>query len=297
MHADLPPTERREDAAAELDLLPTDALVAHLLQRSFIAFDAARANAFAIAGAVERAAELVRVGGRLHYAGAGTSGRIAALDAAELAPTFGVASDFACMHLAGGERALRRAIEGAEDDARTGADEVAACVRAGDVLLALSASGRTPYTVAAVLAARERGAFTVALTADADAPLAHAAESVIALETGAEPLAGSTRMNAATAQKLALNAFSTALMVRLGRVLGNRMVGVVPLNAKLRVRAVRLVEELTGLPRERAEDLLARAGGEVRVAVVMGVRGLAPNDARAVLDACGGDLRAAIARR
>ncbi|MGH7729411.1 MAG: N-acetylmuramic acid 6-phosphate etherase, partial [Vulcanimicrobiaceae bacterium] len=240
-----------------------------------------------LARAVDALAARLRAGGVLHYVGAGTSGRLAALDAAEWPPTFGVPATLAQAHLAGGEAALARAVEGAEDEADAGTALGSSLAR-GDALVALSASGGAAYVVAAVAAARARGPLTVALTSASHSELARAAELVVVLETGPEPLTGSTRLVAGTAQKIALGTLSTALMVRLGKVYQNRMVGLRAGNAKLRARAVRLVIELGRVDESRARSLLALAEGEVPVAIVMARSGADPAAARARLASAGG---------
>ncbi len=242
MSSDLPSTERVSARSAGLDLLETAALVELLVDEQRDAVDAVMAQREPIARAVDEIAARLRSGGSLHYAGAGTSGRIAALDAAEMPPTFGTPPELVRAHVAGGAAALVRAIEGAEDDVRAGAEAAVASVRSGDAAIGVSASGGAPFVVALVKRARALGAFTVAITSVADSPLAREAESAIVLATGPEALAGSTRLKAGTAQKVCLNAISTAVMVRLGKVYDNLMVDVVASNAKLRRRAIRLVQ-------------------------------------------------------
>jgi len=284
-----PATEARNPATRDLDLLPTVNLV-ELLVREQAAAAAAVLNAGpALARAVDAIARRLRAGGRLHYVGAGTSGRLAILDAAECPPTFGTAPDLVRAHIAGGEAALVRAVEGAEDDAAAGARALSAGPE--DAVVGISASGGARYVVAALEAARAAGALTVALTGVAGSALAGAAELSIVVDTGAEPLAGSTRLRAGTAQKVVLSALSTAVMVRLGRVHDNLMVDVVATNDKLRVRAERLVRTLTGVDQARARELLALAGGNVKVAVVIERQGVDAVEARARLERSGGFLR------
>jgi N-acetylmuramic acid 6-phosphate etherase len=293
----LPPTESRHEREAQLDLLATGELVALLVDDQSAAVAAVRAAVPAIERAVDAIAARLRAGGRLHYAGAGTSGRLGALDAAEMPPTFGTAPELVRAHLAGGEAALLRAVEGAEDDAAAGARAIGDAVRAGDALVGVSASGGAAFVIAAIETARAAGALTVAIVNAGDSPLARAAEIAIVLETGAEVLAGSTRLKAGTAQKIALNTLSTAVMVRLEKVYGDRMVDVVATNRKLRARALRLVCELTQLDPEQAQRSLDASGGSVKVAVVSARCGIDAAAARAVLERSGGSLRAAIAAR
>lgn len=258
------------------------------------AVDAVLHAAEPLAAAVEAIAARLREGGTLHYVGAGTSGRLGILDAAECPPTFGVPPALVRGHIAGGPAALVQPVEGAEDDEAAGRHAFFDLVTARDAVVGISASGRARYVVGAVAAAREKGAFTVALVNVASSPLAAAAELAIAMPTGAEALAGSTRLKAGTAQKIALNALSTGVMVRLGRVYDNLMVDVVASNAKLRRRALGLVQRLAAVDETAARDLLERAGGRVKIAVTMARCGLDPEAARGLLDERGGSLRAAI---
>jgi N-acetylmuramic acid 6-phosphate etherase len=209
-------------------------------------------------------------------------------------PTFGTPSDLFCAHIAGGLNALTRAIEGAEDDGDAGVAEMRGHVASGDAVIGISASGGAPYVVRAIETARAIGAFTVGVANSDDAPLLRAAEVSIVLHTGPEPLTGSTRLKAGTSQKLLFNAISTAVMVRLGKVHDNLMVDVVATNMKLRRRALRLVEQLTGLDGARSQDLLDASSGSVKVAVVMGLRGVDAAQARALLNAHDGVLRAVL---
>jgi N-acetylmuramic acid 6-phosphate etherase len=292
----LPVTEAQNGATRGLDTLGAEALVGLLAREQVAAAEAVASATPAIARAVEAIVPRLRAGGTLHYVGAGTSGRLAMLDAAECPPTFGTPPSLVVAHIAGGAEALLRAVEGAEDDAVAGADALRACVRAGDAVVGISAGGGAPYVVAAVRAARTEGALTIALTSVADSPLVDAAELAIVVETGAEPLAGSTRLKAGTAAKLVLGALSTATMVGLGRVYDNLMVDVVATNAKLRARAERLVRTVAGVDAPLARALLDEASGSVKVAIAMHARGVDAGAARALLEASGGFLRAVIKR-
>jgi N-acetylmuramic acid 6-phosphate etherase len=255
------------------------------------AVDAVLAQTTRIAEVVDAIVARFRRGGRLHYAGAGSSGRLGTLDAAEMPPTFGTAPDLVCAHIAGGPMTLVRAIEGAEDDGEAGDAAVRDHVQATDAVIGISASGGAAFVVAAVERARAIGAYTVAIVSVADSPLARAAEIAILLETGAELLAGSTRMKAGTAQKVALNAISTALMIRIGKVYDNLMVDVVATSRKLRDRALRLVCTIAKVDGARARELLERANGRVKVAVVMQRRGVDAARAEKLLDEQHGSLR------
>src|SRR5262245_32649340 len=223
----------------------------------------------AIAAAVDDAAPRLRRGGRLIYVGAGTSGRIGVQDGAELAPTFNWPREQLAFVMAGGDGALLRPVEGAEDSGDAGAarmDELG--VSAAAVVIGVAASGRTPFTVAAVRRARQRGAMTMGLANNSDAPLLQASEHPILIDTGPEPIAGSTRLQAGTAQKVALNLFSTLTMVRLGRVYRGMMVDMRPTNAKLRQRAVRIVAAIAGCAEDVAAAALARAQGDLKLGAV-----------------------------
>jgi N-acetylmuramic acid 6-phosphate etherase len=294
MTSKLPPTEEANPGSVGLDLLETRALVELIVADQHAAVGAVLAQADAIARAVDAIAGRLERGGRWHYVGAGTSGRLAMLDAAEMPPTFGTPPELVRAQIAGGHPALVRAVEGAEDDAEAGRAAVSDLVNAGDVVTGISASGSAAFVVAAIDRAKEIGALTIALTSVADSPLVRAAEMPVVLETGAEVLAGSTRLKAGTAQKIALNAISTAVMVRLGKVYDNLMVDVVASNRKLRARALRLVERLAQVDRDRASQLLEGATGRVKVAIVMERCGLDAVQAQSLLDRHRGSLRALI---
>jgi len=251
-----------------------------------------------IAQAADTIAAALARGGRLIYVGAGTSGRLAALDAAECPPTFGVPREMVVALISGGARALTEAVEGAEDDAAAGGRDLrrTRCSKR-DVVVGLSASGRTPYVLGALEAARQAGARTVAVVCNRDTPIARAAAVVIVAETGPEAIAGSTRLKAGTAQKLILNMLSTAAMIRLGRVYDNWMAGVAQTNRKLRERALGILREATGTGKAAARRALAGARGDLRVAFVMLKRGVTRDQAEFALAAAGGDLRGAVGER
>lgn len=291
---DLPQTEAVNPRSAGLDVLPTAKLVALLADEQRAAAEAVVACAPALARAVDAIVARMRAGGRLHYVGAGTSGRLGVLDASEMPPTFGVSTELVCGHIAGGRDALTRAIEGAEDDGDAGEHEVAGHVAPGDAVIGISASGGAPYVVRAITYVRSIGAYTVGIANSPNSPLAHAADEAIELLTGAEPLTGSTRMKAGTAQKIALNTISTAVMVGLGKVYDNLMIDVVATNNKLRGRALRLLRALTPLDESAAREVLAAADGNVKVAVVMTRRNVDSNEARRLLAQSDGMLRALV---
>ncbi|MCD2196623.1 N-acetylmuramic acid 6-phosphate etherase [Actinomycetospora endophytica] len=288
------PTELVRAGSEELDALTTPVLVARLLDGQAAAPAAVAAVAGALTQAVDVLAEAFRTGGRLVYAGAGTSGRLAMQDAAELPPTFGIDSARALALLAGGAGAAGAAVENAEDDDVAGrADVEAAGVGPGDVLIGVAASGRTPYVLGALRAADDRGAATVAVVNATGSPAAALAGTAIELVTGPEVLAGSTRLAAGTAQKVALNTLTTAAMVRAGATYGPWMVGVRVTNAKLRRRAERIVCDAAGVDIGLARAALADAHDDVATALVALLAGLDGDSARARL-AAAGSVRAAV---
>lgn len=287
-------TERIHPGTRGLDTLDTAALVETILADNREALAAVERAGASIARAVDLIVERVRAGGSLHYIGAGTSGRLGILDAAEAPPTFGTPPELVQGHIAGGTLALTRAVEGVEDDAEAGEFEMRATVRKRDVVVGISASGGARYVLSAMHAARALGAATIGVCNDGNAELTRVVDQAIVAETGPEVLAGSTRLKAGTAQKLILNALSTATMVRLGKVYENLMVDVVAANEKLRRRALRLVKLLVPTEEEAARALLESAGGSVKVAVVMGRRSVDAEQARALLDRASGFLRGVI---
>ncbi len=245
--------------------------------------------------AAEAVAARMRAGGRLFYLGAGTPGRLAALDAAELAPTYSAPDGLVIPLMAGGEAALLRAVEGAEDDAgAAGAALDRHGLRPGDAVVGIAASGRTPFVVGGLLHARACGALTVAVVNNAGSPAADAASMAIEVLTGPEPIAGSTRMLAGTSQKIVLNALSTSAMAALGKTYGNRMVDVQATNGKLRRRAVRMVREIAGADEAAAASALAVAGGRVKPALVMLLAGVGAEEAGRRLEQAGGRVREAL---
>lgn len=290
----LPQTESVNPRTSGLDEMATDHLVRILASEQRAAVEAVIAIGDTLAEAVEEVSARLRAGGRLHYVGAGTSGRLGFLDASEMPPTFGTDPSLVCAHIAGGTGAIVRAVEGAEDDAETGEREMRDHVQPGDAVVGISASGGAPYVVGAMRAARSIGAWTLGVANSPGALLPQVCDLGIVLDTGAEPLTGSTRLKAGTSQKVLLNTLSTAVMVRLGKVHDNLMVDVVATNSKLRKRALRLVMHLAGANESAAADLLKHSDGSVKTAVVMARQNVGADEARAVLQAHGGSLRASL---
>ena len=289
-------TESPPPQAPALDLCPTPQLLAWLVddqQQALAAVQAARPQLLA---AVEAALPRLRRGGRLVYVGAGSSGRLGVLDGVELTPTFSWPRERALGLMAGGPRAMFEAVEGAEDDEAAGRRELQALApTADDVVIALAASGSTPYVLGAVAAAREAGALSLGIANNAGTPLLAQADLGILLDTGPELIAGSTRLKAGTAQKIALNTLSSALMVGLHRVHGCWMVDMRAANAKLRRRALALAERLGQATPEAAQAALQACGGELKPAILMLRAGLEAADARALLARCEGQQRRALA--
>ncbi len=289
-----PPTEERNPNTLAIDSLGTTQILELVNAEDARVAGAVEAAIPELAKAVDAAVDAVQSGGRVHYFGAGTSGRLAVLDAAELLPTFHAPPDLVVAHHAGGTEALLRAVENVEDSEETGAADAAA-VTERDVVLGLAASGRTPYVAGALRAAREVGATTVLVTANPDAPLRELADIVVAADTGAEVIAGSTRLKAGTAQKLILNSFSTTLMIKLGRTWSNLMVDMVATNNKLRGRMLRILSEATGAGDDACAAALAAAGGELKPALVHLLSGAPIDEARAALEQADGRVAAALA--
>ena len=288
-------TEQISARYAGLDLWPTRDAVQAMLEGQLAAAAAVQSQAAAIAAAAEAAAARLRGDtGRLVYIGAGTSGRLAVQDGVELGPTYDWSEDRTLYLLAGGLDAMLTGVEGAEDDEAAAEAEIArAALTTHDVAIGVAASGRTPYTLAALRAARAAGALTIGIASNAGTPILDAAEHPILIETGPEIVAGSTRMKAGTAQKIALNLLSTAIMLRLGRIHDGLMVDMRLSNRKLRARAAGMVSEIAGVDPTAAEQALERAGGRIKPAVLVAL-GAEPADARRALDQAGGNLRDAL---
>lgn len=288
----LAPTERRNPHTTNLDELSSLEVVRTMNAADHDAVDAVASVLEPLSELVEAALNHVRRGGRVHYFGAGTSGRLGVLDASEIAPTFGRGDTF-IGHIAGGDHALRHAVENSEDSAAAG-ERDAAALGPLDVAVGLAASGTTPYVRGALTSARQRGALTALVTSNPDAPLARLADYLVAPDTGPEVLTGSTRLKAGTAEKLVLNAFSTAVMVGLGLTYSNLMVSLSATNAKLRDRSVRILVEATGLDQDEAGDMLSAAGGDLKRAIVAVLGPASMDQAAAALEAAGGSVRGAI---
>jgi N-acetylmuramic acid 6-phosphate etherase len=288
-------TEKSNSASANLDS-KTALEIAHIINREDAKVAAAVRRALPeIARAMETIATALRRGGRLIYVGTGTSGRIAALDAVECPPTFDVDAGSVQFVIAGGNKALAAAVEADEDSRELGRAEIAKRKPTRkDVVVGVAASGRTPFTVAAIRYARDCGAKTVAVVCNRNSPLGRAAHVAIVAEVGAEVIAGSTRMKAGTAEKMILNMLSTGAMARLGYVYGNLMVNLRPKNDKLVERGVRILETAAGLHERAARKMLVDAGNRVAVALVMAKAGVGRVDADAALRKSQGQVRRAI---
>ena len=287
------PTEQRNPRTLEIDSVGTTEILRMINDEDARVPGAVAAVIPELGAAVDAAVEAVRSGGRVHYFGAGTSGRLAVLDAAELLPTFHAPADLVVAHHAGGPEALLRAVENVEDSEELGGAN-AADVTGTDVVVGLAASGATPYVAGALRAARAVGATTVLITANPQAPLRALADILIAADTGPEAIAGSTRLKAGTAQKLILNSFSTTLMIKLGRTWSNLMVDMVATNNKLRGRMLRILAEATGADDDACAGALAAAEGELKPALVHLLTGSPVDVARAALEAADGRVAAAI---
>jgi N-acetylmuramic acid 6-phosphate etherase len=290
-----PLTEQENPRTAQISSLPT-AETLRLMSEEDARVAAAVAQVLPeVARAVDGIVARLNKGGRLFYLGTGTSGRLGVLDAAECAPTFGVSPELVQGIVAGGYEACYRAVEASEDDAAAGARDLRARgFTKQDALVGIAASGRTPYTVGAVDQARKLGAFTVAITCVPGSSITKAAEISIVPVVGPEVIAGSTRLKAGTAQKLVLNMISTATMIRLGYVTGNRMTNVQTRNVKLRARAERILAAEAGLNDERAKEILDSADGNLPVALVMSQTGCSRNEADAAIKASRGVVAQAI---
>ena len=289
-------TETPAQDHALLDQYPTTELVNVLVDDQINAVNAVRAAAPRIAAAVTAALPRMEAGGRLVYVGAGTSGRLGLLDSVELYPTFSWPHGRAVALLAGGNDAMFVAVEGAEDDLDQGAADLRSVnVTRDDVILLIAASGGTPYVLGALRAAREAGALTIGFANNVNAPVAMEAEIGVTLDTGSEVISGSTRLKAGTAQKIALNTFSSALMVRLNKVYGNLMVDLKATNAKLVLRAVRLTAFATGVDEDAARAVLEQCDFHVKTAIVALSKQTSVEQARALLETARGSVRQALA--
>ena len=288
-------TEQRNPRTAAIDTVGTEEML-RLINAEDAGVPAAVATRIpAIARAVDGIVARMRDGGRLVYIGAGTSGRLGVLDASECPPTFNTPPELVVGLIAGGDHALRHAVEAVEDQPDAGADALRGVeLSAKDTVVGIAASGRTPYVLGAIAYANEVGALTVGLCNSDDAPLSELVDIAIPVVTGPEVVTGSTRLKAGTAQKLVLNMLSTGTMIRLGKTYGNLMVDVQPTNQKLRVRAVRIVRDAAGISDEAAAQALAAAGGDVKTAIVSTLLGITPGDAQARLSDAEGRVREAL---
>ena len=286
-------TEERNERTLDLDTLEPAALVSAILDEDARVASAVQARAAQLGELAQICVDAIAAGGTVHYVGAGTSGRLGVLDAVELVPTYSATPDMVTAHLAGGDTAMMRAVEGAEDDASEGARVIREECGARDVVIGLAASGRTPFVRGALEAARESGLPTALIAANPHAPLAALADVAVLLEVGPEVVTGSTRMKAATAQKMALNALSTAVMVRLGKTYSNLMIDVRPTNAKLVARTVRMLVQASGADADRAAAVLEESGRSVRIALIALLADAPVEAARGAADAFPPDPRRA----
>ena len=294
MHENLT-TEAANPDSADLDRLSSIELVRLINAEDATIAAAVAEQAETIARAVDLITARLAEGGRLVYSGAGTSGRLGVLDASECPPTFNADPEQVVGLIAGGDRALRHAIEGAEDSADLAVEDLRRLrLSARDVVVGIAASGTTPYVLAALDEARSVGAATIGLSCNRDAPIAAHADISIAVLTGPEVLAGSTRMKAGTATKMVLNILTTATMVRLGKTYGNLMVDMRASNEKLVGRSLRILQALTGLDLVAAREVLDASGGELKTAIAAQRLGITAGQARQRLQAAGGRLRAAL---
>jgi N-acetylmuramic acid 6-phosphate etherase len=287
-------TEERNARTLDIDIVPTLELLTLLNTEDAAVAGAVRAALPVLAVVVDLVVERLWAGGQVHYFGAGSSGRIGVLDAAEVVPTFGTDPRVFIAHHAGGDSAVVTAVEGAEDDEDLGR-LAASVLTSADVAIGLSASGRTPWVAGALRAGGDVGALTVLVSSNLAAPLATLADHCVLIDTGPEAIAGSTRLKAATAQKMVLNALSTAAMVRLGRTYSNLMIGMNGRNAKLRLRQIRILREASGASEAACRAELASCEGDLRLALMCLLSGLTPEQAAPALATALGNVRAALA--
>jgi N-acetylmuramic acid 6-phosphate etherase len=288
-------TEQQNPRTENIDQLPTSEILERINEEDARVTQVVKNALPGITQAVDAIADRLAAGGRLFYVGAGTSGRLGVLDAAECVPTFGTPASLVVGIIAGGEKAMVNAVEGAEDDRQAAKDDLLSLeLSSVDAVVGIAASGHTPYVLAAIEYAKSVNSLTVGISCNVPAPLLDNSEIQIGLPVGPEVITGSTRMKAGTAQKLVLNMISTATMVKLGKVYGNLMVDVQITNAKLAIRAGRIVAQITGLDADAAQTLLSQANNSVKTAVVMHKHDVSCDEAQALLDAANGYLRKAI---
>lgn len=291
----LPLTEQENPRTTNLSSLTTGEIIRLINDEDTLVAAAVGRVLPDVERAVKEIVSRLKRGGKLFYIGTGTSGRLGVLDAAECPPTFGVSPDLVQAIIAGGYEACYRAVEASEDDSEAGAADLAARgFTKDDVLVGIAASGRTPYTVGAVKYARRLGAFSIAITCVPGSPITEAAEVSIVPVVGPEVVAGSTRLKAGTAQKMVLNMLSTATMVKLGYVTGNRMTNVHTRNSKLRARAIRILVAETGVDERGASEALAKSDGRLPTALLMAKSGCPLEDAERALAATGGVVSRAL---
>jgi N-acetylmuramic acid 6-phosphate etherase len=285
-------TERRNPRSVDIDLFPTERILKIINTEDATVATTVSAAIPQIAKAVDMAVAAIRGGGRILYVGAGSSARIAALDAAECPPTFSTPPEWVEAVIAGGPKALVHAMEGAEDDTEKAmADMKSKKLSSRDLVIGIAASGKTPYTCAALEYARTKGARTIALVALPDTLMSKTADLAIETVVGPEIVTGSTRMKAGTAQKLVLNMISTTTMIRLGLTYSNWMINVTMTNVKLRARGLHMLREILGVNHDEAEKLSERSGGQLKVAVIMGALGCSRKEAEQRLAEGDGNLR------
>jgi N-acetylmuramic acid 6-phosphate etherase len=295
MESTLSTTEGRNPASEAIDRLSALEIVRLMNGEDARVAEAVGREAAAVARAIEMIADRLRAGGRLVYLGAGTSGRLGVLDAAECPPTFSTPPEMVVGLIAGGQGAMFRAVEGAEDVREFAVRDLQAIGLSGrDVLVGIATSGRTPYVLAGVEYARQCGAFAIGLSCNADAAVNDVCDLAITPVVGPEVISGSTRLKAGTATKMVLNMLTTGAMVLLGKTYGNLMVDLRATNSKLVSRSRRIVREITGISEVEAEQLLARSGGEVKTAIVAHIRSVSAEEARRLLQRAGGHLREAL---
>jgi N-acetylmuramic acid 6-phosphate etherase len=288
-------TERASPRYSDIDVWEPSDILDAMIEGQFTAVAAVRSARPAIERAARATEARLKQGGRLIYAGAGTSGRLAVQDGAELMPTFSWPQDRLLLLMAGGKDALLHAVEGAEDETEQAARLIRQHnVAVSDVVIAVAASGTTPFTLSCLREAKNHAALTIGIANNRDTPLLQEADHPIWLDTGSEPIAGSTRMKAGTAQRIALNLLSSVVMIQLGRVYGGLMVDVQASNNKLIRRSEKMLERLTGRGGEDVRDALRQANGSVKLAVLL-LQGCKPDEASTILDRAGGRLRTALA--
>jgi N-acetylmuramic acid 6-phosphate etherase len=287
--------ERRNPRSVDIDLFPTERILKIINAEDALVAGAVAAAIPEIAKVIDVAVHCVRSGGHIIYVGTGTSGRIAIIDAVECPPTFGTEPEWIQAVMAGGAKAFVQAIEGSEDDVEKAASDLKAKkLSADDLVIGIAASGSTPYTLAALEVAKGKGARTAAVVCAENSPISKIAEITVCTAVGAEVITGSTRMKAGTAQKLVLNMFSTALMIRLGMTYSNWMINVGMTNQKLRTRGQHILQEILGVKPAEAEKLVAASGANLKVAVIMGATGCDRKEAEKRLAEADGNLRSVL---